>query len=145
MENKKWIAICIIGGIFMIIGSTVGSVSFFATIFGIASGLAPELQPIFNIVLTVFTYIALGGGVSVIIGAIIVALDHYGIGKFIITLGAGMGLIGLIIYIITGIYGGTLTNDLIAILINLLTLSGGFGFLGIILTILGRFKLKKED
>ena len=33
MENKKWILVCIIGGILMILGSVIGSISFFETIF----------------------------------------------------------------------------------------------------------------
>ncbi len=145
MENRNWIILCIIGGVLMIIGSTVGGISFFIKISDILTSRVPELAPILNIVLTIFNYIALGGGISVIIGAIVVALDHYGIGKFIIGLGAGMGLIGLIVYLITGILGGTLANDLIALIVNLVSLNSGFGFIGVFLTILGRFKLKKKD
>lgn len=145
MENKKWMILCVIGGILMIISSTVGGISFFVRISGILTDIEPQLAPILNIILQIFNYIALGGGVSVIIGTVIVALDHYGIGKFIIGLGAGMGLIGLILHIIMGIIGGTLTNELMTIVLNLISLTGGFGFVGIILTIFGRFKLKKED
>jgi hypothetical protein len=144
MENKKWMLTCIIGGILMILSSTVGGISFFITVSGYITTLAPELAMILNIVLLVFNYIALGGGISVIIGTIMVALDHYGIGKFIIGLGAGMGLLGLIVYIITGIIGGTLADQLVAVIVNLISLSGGFGFVGVLLTILGRAKLKEE-
>jgi hypothetical protein len=145
MENKKWMITCIIGGILMILSSTVGGISFFVTVSNIITEEVPELATILNIILQVFNYIALGGGISVIIGTIIVAIGQYGIGKFIIGLGAGMGLIGLIIYIITGIIGGTLANQLMAIIFNLISLSGGFGFVGVLLTILGRAKLAKED
>ena len=145
LENKKWMILCAIGGALMLIGSTVGDVGFFATIFAIITSEVPELAPILNLILRIFNYIALGGGVSVIIGVIIVAIGKYGIGKFIISLGAGMGLIGLIVYIITGIYAGTLSSELLTWMIVLLTLNGGFGFLGVILTIIGRFKLKKPE
>lgn len=145
MENKKWMIFCGIGGILMIIGSTVGDVSFFATIFAIITDANPTLAPILGIILRVFNYIALGGGISVIIGTMIVALNHYGIGKFIISLGAGMGLIGLIVFIITGVYAGTLSSELLIWMIGLLSLNGGFGFLGVILTIIGRFRLKKPE
>jgi len=145
MENKKWMLTCIIGGVLMILSSTVGGISFFITVSENITDLAPELAPILNIILQIFNYIALGGGISVIIGTIIVALNQYGIGKFTIGLGAGMGLIGLIIFIISGIIGGTIANRLLEIIVNLISLSGGFGFVGVLLTILGRAKLKKEE
>lgn len=145
MENKKWMILCIVGGILMILSSTIGGISFFITVSNIITEEVPELAPILNLILQIFNYIALGGGISVIIGTIIVVIGQYGVGKFIIGLGAGMGLIGLIIYIITGIIGGTLANQLMAIILNLISLSGGFGFVGVLLTILGRAKLKKED
>lgn len=145
MENKKWMLTCFIGGILMILSSTVGGISFFITVNEYITDVAPELAPILNLILQIFNYIALGGGISVIIGTLIVALNKYGIGKFIIGLGAGMGLIGLIIFIISGIIGGTLANRLLEIIVNLISLSGGFGFVGVLLTILGRAKLKKED
>ncbi|TXT62971.1 MAG: conserved membrane protein of unknown function [Promethearchaeota archaeon] len=145
MENKKWILLCLIGGILMIIGSVVGDVTFFAMVFSILEDANPDLAPILNLVLRIFNYIALGGGASVIIGSIIVAIGQYGIGKFIISLGAGMGLIGLIVYLITGIYAGTLSSELLTWMLSLVSLNGGFGFLGVILTIIGRFKLKKPE
>lgn len=100
---------------------------FFATIFAIITSEVPELAPILNLILRIFNYIALGGGASVIIGVIIVALGQYGIGKFIISLGAGLGLIGLIVYFIAGIYAGTLSSELLTWMIGLLALNGGFG------------------
>lgn len=145
MENKKWMILCVFGGILMIIGSTVGDVAFFRTIFDLITDVNPDLAPILDIVLRIFNYIALGGGISVIIGVLILALNQYGIGKFIISLGAGMGLIGLIVFLITGIYAGTLSSELLTWMIGLIGLNGGFGFLGVILTIIGRFKLKKTE
>jgi len=113
LENKKWMVLCAIGGVLMLLGSTVGDVGFFATLFAIITSEVPELAPILNLILRIFNYIALGGGTSVIIGVIIVALGQYGIGKFIISLGAGLGLIGLIVYFFAGIYAGTLSSELL--------------------------------
>lgn len=65
MENKKWIIICIIGGILMLISSVVRNVSFFALIFGIASDiLGPESSAMFSLVLQLFSYMVLGGNCS---------------------------------------------------------------------------------
>jgi len=127
----------------MFISSIVGSASFFALVFDLVSGyLGPAAAATFSIVLQIFTYIAMGGGISVIIGALIVALGSYGIGKFIIGLGAGMGLIGLIIYLITSFIAGSMIADVIGLLLQIL--NGSYGFLGVILTIIARRKLKKN-
>ncbi|MFX1426283.1 MAG: hypothetical protein ACFFBE_07510, partial [Promethearchaeota archaeon] len=93
MENKKWIILCIIGGILMIISSTVGSITFFETIFSLLEAVVGEdVANIISLVIQILGYIAIGGGISVIFGAIIVAMEHYRLGKFIIGIGAGMGL-----------------------------------------------------
>ncbi len=143
MENKKWIVICIIGGILMFVSSVVGNISFYAFIFGIAIAvLGPQSAAIFSIVFLIFYFIALAGGIAVIVGAVIVALNQYFIGKFIISLGAGMGLVSLIILIIVNLIAGSLIASLFGILIGIL--NGTYGFLGVILTIVARFKLKKK-
>jgi len=136
--EKKWVLLCILGGIIMIISSLVGSVSFFALVFGIVSDLfGSEVALALSIVLTIFAIIAGLGGIAVIIGVILVTRDKIGLGKFIIGLGAGMGLIGLIIFIITNFMAGPL-----AIVYALI--SGGIGLFGVILTIFARRTFKKD-
>ena len=143
MENKKWIILCIIGGILMIISSVVGSVAFFETLFGyIEADVGEDIAKIVSLVIQILGYIAMGGGISVIIGALIVAMDHYRLGKFLISLGAGMGLISLIIFIFAGIYEGTVFEDVEGIVLGIA--NGSYGFLGVLLTIIARIKLKKD-
>lgn len=143
MENKKWILLCILGGVLMLIGSIVGNVTFFALIFSVAEEqLGAESAAAFSLILTIFSYIAMGGGISVIIGSLIVMMNKYGIGKFIIGLGAGMGLIGLIIFLITSIIGGSLIGDVMSIINGVI--NGSYGFAGVLLTIFSRRKLKKQ-
>ncbi|MHA1729233.1 MAG: hypothetical protein ACTSWY_10940 [Promethearchaeota archaeon] len=143
MENKKWIITCIIGGILMLISSIVGNVSFFILIFGIASSIIdPESALTFSIILQIFSIIATGGGISVIGGALIIALNQYRLGKFIIGLGAGMGSIGLLIFITMSLIAGSFLSDLSGIILGIL--NGSYGFLGVILTIFARFRLKKD-
>ena len=136
--EKKWLWLCILGGLLMIISSIVGSVSFFALVFGIASDiLGPEAALLLMIILLIFAIVANLGGVAVIIGVILVVKDKIGLGKFIIGLGAGLGLIGLVIFIITSFMAGPLA--IIYALIN-----GSYGLLGVILTIFARRKFKKD-
>ncbi|MFX1321032.1 MAG: hypothetical protein ACFFAQ_05235 [Promethearchaeota archaeon] len=143
MKNFGWILLCIIGGILMIIGSVIGSVAFFETLFSyIEADVGEDVAKIVSLVIQILAYIALGGGISVIIGSIIVAMDHYRLGKFIIGIGAGMGLISLLIFLITGIIEGSILEELDQIVSE--TIHGSYGFLGVILTIIGRIKLKKD-
>ena len=143
MENKKWILLCIIGGILMIIGSVVGSITFFETLFDlIEADVGEDVAKIVSLVIQILGYIAMAGGISVIVGSLIVAMDHYRLGKFIIGIGAGMGLISLLIFLITGIVEGSILEELDQIVTE--TIHGSYGFLGVILTIIARMKLKKD-
>ncbi len=143
MKNFGWILLCIIGGILMIISSVIGSVAFFETLFSyIEADVGEDVAKIVSLVIQILAYIAIGGGISVIIGSIIVAMDHYRLGKFIIGIGAGMGLISLLIFLITGIVEGSILEELDQIVTE--TIHGSYGFLGVILTIIGRMKLKKD-
>ncbi|MFX0071214.1 MAG: hypothetical protein ACFFAO_09005 [Candidatus Hermodarchaeota archaeon] len=138
MEDKRWIIVCIIGGLLMLLAGIVGSATFFATVFAIVSKqLGAEAALLLTIILIIFSIVAMGGGISVIIGAILVAKDKIKLGKFIIGLGAGMGLIGLIVFLITSILAGTLIS------VTLGLINGSYGFIGVILTIFARLKMKK--
>lgn len=141
--QAKWVILCIIGGILMFLGSLVGGITIFVIIGEYATEqLGSDIGPAISILLSVLGYIAAAGGIAVIIGAIIVALDRYKLGKLIIGLGAGMGLIGLIIMLITGIMAGTVINDVSGIASSII--NGSYGFAGVLLTILSRRKLKKS-
>jgi hypothetical protein len=145
VENKKWIFLCIVGASLMIIGSVVGNPTIFAFIFGVAvEYVGPETERYLSIILNIFTYIALGGGISVIGGAILVMMNRYKMGKLIIWIGAGMGMIGLIIFMIMQGIEGTLISMLKMEITTLLSLNGGFGFAGIILVVISRFRMKKS-
>ena len=143
MKNFGWILLCIIGGILMIIGSVIGSITFFETLFDlIEADVGEDVAKIVSLVIQILGYIAIAGGISVIVGSLIVAMDHYRLGKFIIGIGAGMGLISLLIFLITGIVEGSILEELDQIVTE--TIHGSYGFLGVILTIIARMKLKKD-
>lgn len=143
MKNFGWILLCIIGGILMIIGSVIGSITFFETLFDlIEADVGEDVAKIVSLVIQILGYIAMAGGISVIVGSLIVAMDHYRLGKFIIGIGAGMGLISLLIFLITGLVEGSILEELDQIVTE--TIHGSYGFLGVILTIIARMKLKKD-
>lgn len=83
---------------------------------------------VIQIVFSMLIFIASLGGIAVIAGGILIGKDNIGSGKFAIALGAGLGLIGLIVSII------------VAYTEHNLTISGFFsiGFIGLILSIIAR-------
>ena len=93
------------------------------------------------VILRIILIIIVGGGISVIIGAILVLTHLHKIGRLLITLGSGMGIIGSIIFIMWNI---TFAPSAGAFFLGLIL---DFYFIGIILTIIGRrkMKIKEED
>lgn len=138
MAEKKWVILCIIGGILMILFGVVGSVGFIGTILEKLM-FNDALKAILGPILWFFNLIALGGGISVIIGCFLYNADKEGTGKFIIGIGAGMGLIGLIIAMISSMIGGSVVADMTTFIMSIV--NGSYGILGVILTIIARMKL----
>ena len=141
MEHKKWVILCIIGGALMLLSSVVGRVGFLGTLINLLSGIvAPEIQQVLEIILTVFSYIAAAGGISVIIGALVAGSSSNSAGRLIVGLGIGASLISLIILLITSIIGGSTINDLLSILLT--TFNNAYGLAGVVISIFARRKLK---
>jgi len=141
MEHKKWVILCIIGGILMVLSSLIGSLGFIGTVLKLAAGvLGLEMQQIISNLLTVLGYIAAGGGISVILGALIVGFGPDRLGRIIIGFGIGTSIIALIIILVTNIVGGSSINDLLGILIS--TFNGGYGLAGVLMSIVSRMKMK---
>ncbi|MFX0045494.1 MAG: hypothetical protein ACFE8Z_06575 [Candidatus Hermodarchaeota archaeon] len=100
MDNKVPLLLSLIGGILLWIASATGSIGIIGTIALILSSI-PELAPFVEI-LILFVYIlaalAALGGIAVVAGGFLLTTGRVGTGKFVIGIGAGMGLIGLIIH-----------------------------------------------
>jgi len=87
-----------------------------------------------QIIFTILIFIASLGGISVIAGGLLIGKNKIGTGKLLISLGAGLGLIGLIFSIIVAYTEGNFTL-------------GSFfsiGVIGLILSIVARAVAKKE-
>ena len=143
MGKAGGIITCIIGGALMLLASIVGTAASYLIIGDIVAKLLPEYEAYLITFLGICVFIAGFGGLSVIVGAII-AFKVRPMGKWIIGLGAGMGLIGFISWIVTGIIAGTLTGTVIEILIGLLLGPASYGIIGVFITIFGRKKIKKK-
>ena len=143
MRNIGAVIFCIIGGILMIIASILGSAAIYELIVEFLSNQFPDYETFLRIFLGVCIIIAAGGGISVIIGAI-VTFKSLAPGKFVIGIGAGMGLIGLIIFIVSGIIAGTIAGTVSEIIIGLLLGPASYGLIGVFMTIFARRSMKKD-
>ncbi|MGB9635707.1 MAG: hypothetical protein ACPL1Y_00435 [Thermoplasmata archaeon] len=95
----------------------------YATKIGFVSGIA-------TILLYIITLLGTLGGFTVILGSYAVARNHIYLGKFLLSIGSGFGLIELIIYLGTK-YGGNFITGIELFVSSIL----GFG---IILAIIAR-------
>jgi hypothetical protein len=136
----------------MIIGSAVGTTAFYEFLYNLFSNyINTDLKPIISDVLTIISFIAAGGGYTVIVGLILVILHQYRLGRIIISFGTGFGIIGIIVYIsyyiinLTGIITDPTILSHIEQIYGLFTFNSGFGFVGTILVIIGKFGLKKPE
>jgi len=143
MAKVGGIIACILGGVLMLVASLVGTATSYIIIVDIAAKQLPEYESYLRIFLGICIFIAGFGGLSVIVGAII-AFKVRPMGKWIIGLGAGMGLIGFISWIVTGIIAGSLTGTLLEIVIGLLLGPASYGIIGVIITVFARKRIKKK-
>ncbi len=131
-KNSKAMVIAIIAGILLLISGISG----FATWEAIKNFVTTNIidNYIVQIVFVVLIFIASLGGLSVIIGGLFIGKDKIGSGKLLISLGAGLGLIGLIISVV------------VAIMENNFTIGSFFsvGAIGLILSIVARLMVKKD-
>ncbi len=104
-RNKVGVTFLIIGGIMMIVSSTLGSIGVYEFIASwITNNIPTDLSwliPIVDVFLIILRWIADLGGGAVIIGALIIALGSYKFGKWLVSIGLAFGTLTLIIWILT--------------------------------------------
>jgi hypothetical protein len=111
-RNKLAGIIAIIAGILLFISGTAGMVDLLESLHDVIKELMGETNSTIEIVFWVLIFIALLGGIAVIIGGYLIWKDHPIAGKILIILGTSMGLIGLIINLLIAIYNGETGNFL---------------------------------
>jgi hypothetical protein len=129
-KNKAAMGVAIVAGLLLLIEGISG----FATWTTIKEFVSDNVtdNEIVMYIFVILIFIASLGGISVIIGGLLIGKNKVRTGKFIIALGAGLGLIGLIVSIIVGLTEGDLTlNTLISL-----------GAIGLILSIVARMMAK---
>ena len=131
-RNSKSIIVAVFAGILLLISGVSGLATWRAIKNFVTANVIDNY--IVQIIFVVLIFIASLGGISVIIGGLLIGKDKIGTGKLFISLGAGLGLIGLLVSII------------IAFMENNFTIGSFFsvGAIGLILSIVARLMVKKD-
>ena len=138
-NNEQAGLMAIIGGILMLLAGMSGAATWKAL-----GDLAFEITGIdsLNIVFQILALAASLGGLVIILGGFMIHGKYIKmkkdkrvkVGKLFITLGAGMGVIGLIIFLVLALFSTDPEGTIFGAV--------GFGFVGLILTIIARQKTK---
>ncbi|MHA2026617.1 MAG: hypothetical protein ACXACG_00120 [Candidatus Thorarchaeota archaeon] len=112
MKNQTPFALCIIGGLFLIAAGYNHGIGTIFLIYAFVHAIA-ALTPyyvIIDLVLLILGVIAWSGGYAVLLGGYLLTTSQVRLGKFIIAIAAGFGLISFIltivwVYLVAGIAG----------------------------------------
>jgi cbb3-type cytochrome oxidase subunit 1 len=127
--NKTAAILAILGGIIMLIAGITGAAAWEKL-----GDQAVELSGIDALAIVFQILVVMGslGGLLVILGGLLFSWDKVGGGKVLIAIGAGMGLIGLIIFLVITLMSDDPGGNIIGAL--------SIGFVGLILSIVARMK-----
>ncbi|MFX1476451.1 MAG: hypothetical protein ACFFCO_13420 [Promethearchaeota archaeon] len=142
MKNKLPLLVGIISGLLMIFSGMTGGAGLWGMLLGWALSIVtvtPEVMLVLTIFLSVLNFIGAFGGFVVILGSLLLVTSHVRKGKFIISVGAGLGILGLFFH-----YYGIFTTQawIVAILLLVLPAPGIFGCM---LALYAQFKAKTMD
>jgi len=154
MKTKYfWIFVIIVGAILMILGSAVGS-QFYTKLLEqliLAGFIGPEFIPLVSSIMIVLGYIALYGGYSVLVAVFFILIKWSRLGRIIITIATGFGVLGLIIYGVSwavGYFSVDLSATWQAILVavhGIFTFDSGMALAGTAIVVVGKFLLKRAE
>ncbi|MBI5001139.1 MAG: hypothetical protein HZB92_06400 [Euryarchaeota archaeon] len=128
LVNKSAMYVAIVGGILLLVAGLTGAAAWAQIRDAVAHYITsdPLVMDIFGWLIIVASF----GGFAVILGGLLIGYEHEWGGKFLIMLGAGMGLIGFIIAFATWYLNGMTV---------MFTIGGSIiGLVGIILSIIAR-------
>jgi hypothetical protein len=138
MQNKLPFAIGVIGGVLMISAGAVGGIGLWAYLPLIIAilGMPAEVAYFVNILLSILNWIAALGGFAVIAGFALLLFNRMRTGRFIIGLGASMGILSFILLLVGYFLAGISPVVWPVIILN------SPGLLGAILVIIAQYLAK---
>ena len=126
----------VIGGILILIGGGTGMVNFLNDLRNMLENMWGDVDPTVETIFWILIFIAALGGLAVIIGGLLIYKKLLLMGRILISLGAGIGVIGLILGLIMALYKGESTE-----FFSWMTTT--FMGIGIILSIVAQFMAKR--
>lgn len=142
MKNRLPLALGVIGGLLMIFSGMTGGAGLWGMLLGWALSVvtpSPEVLLVLTIFLAVLNFIGGFGGFVVILGSMLLRTDHVRAGKFIVSIGAGLGILGLFFH-----YFGILTTQAWMASMLLLLIPAP-GILGCFFALFAQFKSKVSE
>jgi hypothetical protein len=138
MRNQTPFALCIIGGLLLIaVGYTEGANTIIAIYLLLHALPIPNvLFLIIDFILLILWIIAWTGGFAILVGGYLLTTKHVRLGKFIIAIAAGFGLLSLIFAVLYVVWVFGLPGLLLLTWVILTTAK----LLGIVLTVIARFR-----
>ena len=131
-NNEKAGIIAMVGGVLMLVAGVTGAAAW-ENIGELAQGIVGNDS--LNLVFQVLVILGGLGGLIVILGGLLFRKkDKVKFGKALITIGAGFGLIGFVIFIILALMGEEMVTTLVGAM--------GIGFIGLVLSIAARMKVR---
>jgi len=101
MKYKKAVSLAFLSGILFLLTSWYASTDIWEMVTDWASDEYPDYEDQIKIFLLVILFLASLGGITVILGGILIGKERLTLGKFLIAIGAGFGLITVIILFVT--------------------------------------------
>ncbi|MFX0068875.1 MAG: hypothetical protein ACFE7S_06435 [Candidatus Hodarchaeota archaeon] len=139
-SNLPSLVLATIAGIILIVSRTTGSLGFYETILNyIAAQFGGEVAIVISYVLWALSIIASLGGFAVIIGGILIHRGRVTTGRFIISIGAGMGIIGLLVEI-----GSAALQGWTSLVGLIFAMTQSLSWIGIILSIVASLIARKD-
>lgn len=140
MRNQTPFALCLIGGLFLIGANYTSGIGTIALIYILVHSIA-ALAPFYlliDILLFILLIIVWSGGIAVILGGFLLTTSHVRLGKLIIGVAAGFGIISFILIII----GVIVTSGWAGLLVLTWLILHTAWALGLVLTIIARSTAK---
>ena len=140
MRNKSPIIFIIVGGLLLILAGALGSSGLWGIIIeNIQVNVSEEIAAYLETVLRILNYIALFGGIAIVVGGILIAKESIWLGKFFVLLGLGFGLLGFLFLHLLMAYNGAINSQ------SVVLLAQTPGWIGQVLALYGRGSVKKKD
>ena len=132
-RNKAAMYVAVVAGILLLVSGMSGAAAW-ADLGDFVKENVSDNEAV-HYLFAILILIASMGGIAVIIGGLLIYRNATGTGKFLIGLGAGMGLLGFIISVAVAASQGTVS----------VWMFGGLGAFGVFLAVVAQMMAKKVD